>query len=62
MGVIDDRSEHFAVPVEPVAYAVGYKINYFCTCDDRFLKKTTEIETGLTKVFNVVDLIQKIEL
>ena len=45
-----------------LAYAVGYEINYFCTCDDRFLKKATEIETGLTKVFNVVDLIQKIEL
>lgn len=45
-----------------LAYAVGYEINYFCTCDDRFLKKATEIETGLTKVFNVVDLIQNIEL
>ena len=45
-----------------LAYAVGYEINYFCTCDDRFLKKATEIETGLTKVFNVVDLIQNVEL
>jgi predicted nucleic acid-binding protein len=45
-----------------LAYAVGYEINFFCTCDDRFLKKTTEIETGLTKVFNVVDLIQNIKL
>jgi len=45
-----------------LAYAVGYEINYFCTCDNRFLRKALEIKTGLTKVFSVVNLIQTIEL
>ena len=65
---IEKRAKAFvAEGIKPLdalhlASAEAAQVDYLCTCDDRFLKKATEIETGLTKVFNVVDLIQNIEL
>jgi predicted nucleic acid-binding protein len=44
-----------------LASAVKGDADYFCSCDDRFVKKAYAVETGLTKVVSVLDLIQKLE-
>lgn len=45
-----------------LASAVTGDADYFCSCDDRFVKKAQAVETGLTKVFSVLGLIEKLEL
>lgn len=44
-----------------LASAVEGKSNYFCSCDDRFIRKAQAIETGLTKVVSVLELVSKLE-
>lgn len=45
-----------------LAAAVEGNVDYFCSCDDAFLKKAKVLETGLTKVVSVLELMQIIEL
>jgi len=40
-----------------LASAVAAKADYFCTCDDRFLKRAKAIDTGQTKVVSPLELI-----
>lgn len=44
-----------------LASAVEGKTDYFCSCDDRSIKKAQVIETGLKKVISVLDLVQQLE-
>jgi len=32
--------------------------NYFCTCDDRFLRRAKQMDTGKTKVVSPLELIE----
>ena len=43
-----------------LASAVEGKAEYFCSCDDRLVKKAQAVETGLTKVISVLDLVRKL--
>ena len=40
-----------------LASAVQAKADYFCTCDDRFLKRAKAVDTGQTKVVSPLELI-----
>jgi predicted nucleic acid-binding protein len=44
-----------------LASAVEGDADYFCSCDDRFIKKAQLVETSLTKVISVLDLVQELE-
>jgi predicted nucleic acid-binding protein len=44
-----------------LASAVKGNADYFCSCDDRFIKKAQLVETGLTKVVSVLELVQELE-
>jgi predicted nucleic acid-binding protein len=43
-----------------LASAVIAKADYFCTCDDRFLKRAKEASTGQTKVVSPLELITEV--
>lgn len=40
-----------------LASAVEAKADYFCTCDDRLLKRAKAVDTGHTKVVSPLELI-----
>ncbi|WP_367154806.1 PIN domain-containing protein [Methylomonas sp. HYX-M1] len=44
-----------------LACAVEAQANYFCTCDDRFLRRAKQMETEQTKVVSPLELIEVIE-
>ncbi|MGH8558925.1 MAG: PIN domain-containing protein [Methylococcales bacterium] len=44
-----------------LACAVEAQANYFCTCDDRFLRRSKQVETGQTLVVSPLELIEEIE-
>lgn len=44
-----------------LACAVEAKADYFCTCDDRFLRRAKQMDTGKTKVVSPLELIEVIE-
>lgn len=44
-----------------LACAVDAQADYFCTCDDRFLRRAKQMETGQTKVVSPLELIEVIE-
>ena len=44
-----------------LACAVNGNANYFCTCDDRFLRRAKLLGTGQTKVVSPVELFEVIE-
>lgn len=44
-----------------LACAVEAQANYFCTCDDRFLRRAKQMDTGQTKVVSPLELIEVIE-
>lgn len=44
-----------------LACAVDAQATYFCTCDDRFLRRAKLIETGQTRVVSPLELIEVIE-
>ncbi len=44
-----------------LACAVDAQANYFCTCDDRFLRRAKQIETRQTRVVSPLELIEVIE-
>jgi predicted nucleic acid-binding protein len=43
-----------------LASAVAAKANYFCTCDDRFLKRAKAVDTGQTQVLSPLELITEV--
>lgn len=43
-----------------LAYAVEAAADYFCTCDDRLLKRAREVHAGPPKVITPVELIGEI--
>lgn len=63
---IEERARAFlAEGIKPVdalhlASAVEAKADYFCTCDDRFLKRVKAVNTGQTKVVSPLELITEV--
>lgn len=43
-----------------LASAVVAKADYFCTCDDRFLKRAKTMDTGHTKVISSIELFMEV--
>lgn len=43
-----------------LASAVIAKADYFCTCDDRFLKRAKVVDTGQTKAVSPLELITEV--
>ena len=44
-----------------LASAVEAQANFFCTCDDRFLKKARSLNTAPTKVLSPLELVSEIQ-
>jgi predicted nucleic acid-binding protein len=44
-----------------LACSIEAKVDYFCTCDDRFLKRAKEVDTLQTKVVSPLELIAELE-
>ncbi len=63
---IEERARTLlATGIKPVdalhlASAVEAKADYFCTCDDRFLKRAKAVDTGQTKVVSPLELIAEV--
>jgi predicted nucleic acid-binding protein len=45
-----------------LASAVAGRATYFCSCDDRFLSRAKLVETGLTQVVSVLELVDTLKL
>lgn len=45
-----------------LAAAVAAQADYFCTCDDRFLRRAKEAETASTKVVSPLELVTEIAI
>jgi predicted nucleic acid-binding protein len=64
---VEQRARNYCVQVIKVldalhmACAVDAQADYFCTCDDRFLRRAKQIETGQTWVVSPLELIEVIE-
>lgn len=43
-----------------LASAVAGEVDYFCTCDDRFLKRAKAVDTKRTKVVSPLELITEV--
>ena len=43
-----------------LASAVEAQADYFCTCDDRFLKRAKAVDTGHTRVVSPLELIAEV--
>ena len=63
---IEERARAFqAEGIKPIdalhlASAVTAKAEYFCTCDDRFLRRAKAVDTGQTKVVSPLELITEV--
>ena len=63
---VEERARIFqAEGIKPLdalhlASAVIAKADYFCTCDDRFLKRAKAVDTGLTKVASPLEVITEV--
>ena len=63
---IEERARAFhAEGIKPIdalhlASALEAKADYFCTCDDRFLKRAKAVDTGQTKVVSPLELIAEV--
>ena len=63
---IEARARAFqAQGIKPIdalhlASAVAAKAQYFCTCDDRFLRRAQAVDTGQTKVVSPLELIAEV--
>jgi len=44
-----------------LASAVAGGATYFCSCDDRFLSRAKLLETGLTQVVSVLELVENLK-
>ena len=45
-----------------LASAVVGGAKYFCSCDDRFLSRAKVVETGLTQVVSVLEIVKQLNL
>ena len=45
-----------------LAFASVSKVDYFCTCDDKFLKKAKSFERLHTKVVSPTELVMELEI
>jgi len=45
-----------------LAFASDAKVDYFCTCDDKFLKKARRIEGLYTKVISPTELVMELDI
>lgn len=50
-----------AVDALHLASAVESTAEYFCTCDDRLLKRARQLDTGMTRVLNPLELIEEMD-
>jgi len=63
---IEERARAFLEEgIKPIdalhlASAVEAKADYFCTCDDRFLKRAKAVDTGQTRVVSPLELITEV--
>lgn len=63
---VEERARTFeAEGIKPLdalhlASAVLASADYFCTCDDRFLKQAKAVDTGQTKVVSPLELITEV--
>lgn len=63
---IEEQAQRFVeVGIKPLdalhlAAAIAAQADYFCTCDDRFLRRAKEAETGLVKVVSPLELVTEI--
>jgi predicted nucleic acid-binding protein len=44
-----------------LAAAVEARADFFCTCDDRLLRRAKAADTGLTRVVSLLELIEEVE-
>jgi predicted nucleic acid-binding protein len=62
---VDDRARQFnAAGIKPLdaahlAAAVEAQVDYFCTCDDRFLRRAQAVDTLGTKVVTPLELVSE---
>jgi hypothetical protein len=49
-------------PFVHLASASVSKVDYFCTCDDKFLKKARSFERLNTKVVFPIELVMELEI
>ncbi len=45
-----------------LAFAPGSKVDYFCTCDDKFLKKAKSLSGLNTKVASPTELVMELDI
>ena len=45
-----------------LAFASALKVDYFCTCDDRFLKKAKSFDGLNTKVVSPTELVMELDI
>jgi predicted nucleic acid-binding protein len=63
---VEERARIFSnLGIKPLdalhlASSVEAQANYFCTCDDRFLKRAKEADTGITKVVSILEMIMEL--
>ena len=64
-GQVDDRARQFhAAGIKPLdaahlAAAVEAEVDFFCTCDDRFLRRARTVDTLGTKVVTPLELVSE---
>lgn len=44
-----------------LALAVEARVDFLCTCDDRFLRRARVADTGLTRVVSMLELIEEVD-
>jgi predicted nucleic acid-binding protein len=44
-----------------LACAVEGRADYFCTCDDRLLKRARLVDTGATRSVSLLELLEELE-
>ncbi|MBW3572192.1 MAG: nucleic acid-binding protein [Gemmatimonadetes bacterium] len=44
-----------------LAAAVEARVDLFCTCDDKLLRRARKADTGLTRVVSLLELIEEVE-
>ncbi len=66
--IIEERAQGFVdFGIKPLdalhlAAAIAASADYFCTCDDRFLRRAKQAETDPTKVVSPLELVIEISL
>lgn len=64
---VEQRAERYrrsglkAMDAAHLACAVEAGVDFFCTCDDRLLRRSKSLDTGLTRPVTPLELIQEVE-